>query len=212
MARAYTAARELFETRELWTQIEALDNKVPAQVQYSMLNETSRLLGHLSYWLLKYRQNLSIDATVRELRGAVRTLTAHLAEALAGQWRNSYQSVLTSYTGARVPHALAKRLALLDAQNCALDIVELALAAKVPGRATPPGSTSASVPGSGWTGSTPSWRRCRSTATGRPWPADRVARQPVPVATARSPHKALTHSRRGDPCRAHRCLGRRECP
>jgi glutamate dehydrogenase len=131
VARAYTAARELFETRELWSQIEALDNRVPAQIQYAMLNETSRLLRHLSYWLLKYRQNLSIDAAVSELRGSVRTLTAHLAEALAGQWRSSYQAVLASYASARVPHALAKRLALLDAQNCGLDIVELALAAKV---------------------------------------------------------------------------------
>jgi glutamate dehydrogenase len=132
VARAYTAAREVFETRELWAQIEALDNRVPAQVQYTMLDEISRLLRHLTYWLLLHRQNLSIDAGVGELRGAVRTLTAHLAEALAGQWRSNYQAVLARYTGARVPHSLAKRLALLGAQDCALDIVELALAAKVP--------------------------------------------------------------------------------
>jgi len=131
VARAYTAAREVFETRELWAQIEALDNRVPAQIQYTMLDEISRLLRHLTYWLLLHRQNLSIDAAVGELRGAVRTLTAHLAEALAGQWRSNYQAVLARYTSARVPHALAKRLALLGAQDCALDIVELALAAKV---------------------------------------------------------------------------------
>jgi glutamate dehydrogenase len=131
VARAYTAAREVFETRELWTQIEALDNRVPAQVQYTMLDEISRLLRHLTYWLLLHRQNLSIDAAVGELRGAIRTLNAHLAEALAGQWRSNYQTVLARYTGARVPHSLAKRLALLGAQDCALDIVELALAAKV---------------------------------------------------------------------------------
>jgi glutamate dehydrogenase len=131
VARAYTAAREVFETRELWTQIEALDNRVPTRVQYTMLSETSRLLGHLSYWLLRHRRNLSIDAAVGELRGRVRSLASHLAEALAGLWRSNYQSALASYAGAGVPPALAKRLALLDAQNCALDIVELAPAARV---------------------------------------------------------------------------------
>ncbi|HTV78943.1 MAG TPA: NAD-glutamate dehydrogenase [Steroidobacteraceae bacterium] len=132
VARAYTAAREVFETRDLWAHIEGLDNRVPAEIQYAMLNETSRLLRHLSYWLLKYRQDLSIDAAVGKLRGSVRTLTAHLAEALAGQWRSNYLAVLARYTDARVPHPLAKRLALLDAQNCTLDIVELAAGAKVP--------------------------------------------------------------------------------
>ena len=132
VARAFTAAREVFETRELWSQIEALDNAVPAQVQYAMLDESSRLLRHLSYWLLKHRQELSIEAAVRELRGTVRTLTGRLAEALSGQWRSNYQAVLTRYTAAGVPASLARRVALLDAQNCALDLVELARAGKVP--------------------------------------------------------------------------------
>jgi len=131
IARAYTAAREVFEMRTLWSQIEALDNKVPAQVQYAMVDETSRLLRHLTYWLLLHRQNLSIEAAVSELRGAVRTLSGHLSEALSGQWRSNYQAVLARYTGAGVPQALARRVALLDAQNCALDVVELAAAGKV---------------------------------------------------------------------------------
>ncbi len=39
VARAYTAAREVFEMRDLWSQIEALDNRVPAQMQYTMCYE-----------------------------------------------------------------------------------------------------------------------------------------------------------------------------
>ncbi len=132
VARAYTAAREVFEMRDVWSQIEALDNRVPAQMQYTMLYETSRLLQRLTYWLLMNRPTLSIDAAVSELRGAVRNLTAHLAEALRGQWRSGFDAVLARYASAGVPAALATHMGLLDAQNSALDLVELAVAGKVP--------------------------------------------------------------------------------
>ena len=55
IARAYTAAREIFAMREVWEQIEALDNKVPAQLQYEAAFQTSRLLRHATYWLLAKR-------------------------------------------------------------------------------------------------------------------------------------------------------------
>jgi len=131
VARAYTAAREVFEMRDLWSQIEALDNRVPAQMQYTMLYETGRLLRHLTYWLLMRRPTLSIEAAVSELRGPVRNLTAHLAEALAGQWRTGFDAVVARYASAGVPAVLAKRMGLLDAQNSALDLVELAAAGNV---------------------------------------------------------------------------------
>jgi glutamate dehydrogenase len=131
IARAFTAAREIFEIRALWSQIEALDNRIPAPMQYTMLHETSRLLRHLTYWLLIHRPGLSIDAAVSELRGAIRNLTARLSETLAGLWRSNYDATLTRYASVGVPQSLAKRIALLDAQNCALDLVELAAAGKV---------------------------------------------------------------------------------
>ena len=132
IARTYTAAREVFEMRELWSQIEALDNRIPAPLQYTMLYEAGRLLRHLTYWLLQHRPGLSINAAVGELRGPIRGLTARLAGTLAGQWRGTYEAVLARYAGAGVPQLLARRMALLDALNCALDLVEIAVAGKVP--------------------------------------------------------------------------------
>jgi glutamate dehydrogenase len=131
IARAFTAVREIFEMRELWAQIEALDNRIDAQMQYTMLYETGRLLRHLSYWLLRNRPGVSIDAAVRELRGAIRALTSELSGTLAGLWRSEYEAVLARYAAAGVPKALARRMALLDAHNGALDLVEIATAAGV---------------------------------------------------------------------------------
>src|SRR6202030_1463401 len=65
IARAYTAAREIFTMREVWEHIEALDNKVPAKVQYEIAFQTSRLLRHMTYWLLAHRKReLQVDAAV----------------------------------------------------------------------------------------------------------------------------------------------------
>jgi glutamate dehydrogenase len=117
--------------RDLWSQIESLDNRIPAPMQYTMLYETSRLLRRLTYWLLMNRPSLSIEAAVSELRGPVRNLTAHLAEALCGQWRSGFDAVLARYASAGVPTSLATHMGLLDAQNSALDLVELAAGGKV---------------------------------------------------------------------------------
>ena len=40
IARAYTIAREIFAMRALWMDIEALDNRVAAKVQYGMFFRT----------------------------------------------------------------------------------------------------------------------------------------------------------------------------
>ncbi|HET6222591.1 MAG TPA: NAD-glutamate dehydrogenase domain-containing protein, partial [Dongiaceae bacterium] len=51
IARAYIAGREIFDMSALWREIEALDNKVPAQLQATMLVECGRALERGIVWL-----------------------------------------------------------------------------------------------------------------------------------------------------------------
>ena len=44
IARAYSIAREVFAARHIWSQIEALDNRIPAAVQYTAMFQMTRLL------------------------------------------------------------------------------------------------------------------------------------------------------------------------
>jgi glutamate dehydrogenase len=126
IARAYTAAREIFDMRGLWTGIEALDNRVPARAQYAMMFESSRLLRHATYRLLATRRNVEIDHAVNELRGGVRDLKTHIAASLVGLPRERFDSACREYIEAGVPAELAARVASLGALNAALDIVEVA--------------------------------------------------------------------------------------
>ena len=72
-ARLHRRARDLRDAH-VWTRIEALDNRVPAKVQYAAAFETSRLLRHATYWLLARRRTLKVDTAVAEFRAGVHEL------------------------------------------------------------------------------------------------------------------------------------------
>ncbi|HKD55726.1 MAG TPA: NAD-glutamate dehydrogenase [Steroidobacteraceae bacterium] len=132
IARAYTAAREIFAMRAVWEQIEALDNKVPAKLQYEAAFQTSRLLRHSTYWLLNSRGgSLQVDAAVRAFREGVRQLEAEMPAVLTGTELVRFEEGRRHYTDAGLPPALAARIASLGALNAALDIVEVAASHRV---------------------------------------------------------------------------------
>jgi glutamate dehydrogenase len=118
--------------REVWEQIEALDNRVPATLQYEAAFQTSRLLRHATYWLLgSRRRDLQVDAAVREFRSGVQQLEAGIAELLSGGELERFGEARRRYTEAGLPPHLAARVASLEALNAALDIVEIAGAHRV---------------------------------------------------------------------------------
>ncbi len=132
IARAYSAAREIFAMRDTWEQIEALDNRVPAQLQYEAAFQTSRLLRHATYWLLASRSHrLQVDAAVGEFRAGVKELEGATPEVLAGTELERFEQVRRHYVDAGLPPPLAARIASLEALNAALDIVEIAASHRV---------------------------------------------------------------------------------
>ncbi|HYB32799.1 MAG TPA: NAD-glutamate dehydrogenase [Steroidobacteraceae bacterium] len=132
VARAYTAAREIFAMRGVWEQIESLDNRVPAKLQYEAAFQTSRLLRHATYWLLTSRsRNLQVDAAVAEFRDGVGQLEAATPEVLTGTELARFDEGRAHCIAAGLPAPLAARLASLEALNAALDIVEIAASYRV---------------------------------------------------------------------------------
>ncbi|HET9475723.1 MAG TPA: NAD-glutamate dehydrogenase domain-containing protein, partial [Steroidobacteraceae bacterium] len=133
IARAYTIAREVFAMRNLWADIEALDNRVPAKAQYGMFFRASRLLRHASYWLLRNRdRKLSIETAVRELRAGVQALDDCIDSAMAGTARELHDATLVELTDGGVPEKLARRVARLPLMESALDIVALSRIERAP--------------------------------------------------------------------------------
>jgi glutamate dehydrogenase len=132
IARAYTIAREVFAVRDIWAQIEALDNVSPATLQYTAMFQTTRLLRHMSYWLLENRRtDLDIERAVRRYAEPVAELSRNLNEALSATARARLDALRSQLIEQHVPDVLATRIASLESLHCALDLVEAAMAARL---------------------------------------------------------------------------------
>jgi glutamate dehydrogenase len=131
IARAYSIAREVFAVRGIWAQIEALDNRIPAAVQYTAMYQTTGLLRHISYWLLENRrEDLDIERAVSRYAAKVDELYREL-DRVIGVTEQARLGVLRSrLTLQGVPEPLAARIASLETLQCALDLVEVATAAR----------------------------------------------------------------------------------
>jgi glutamate dehydrogenase len=132
VARAFTIAREVFEIRDIWEAIEALDNKVDTSVQHSMLRTTQGLLKQAARWLLDRVDEVpDIAAAVSRLNPGAIVLMRCLPDVLTGSRLQRYEDSAELYTGNGVPPALARRIAALTPLHAGLDIISVARTADV---------------------------------------------------------------------------------
>ncbi|MER6104279.1 NAD-glutamate dehydrogenase [Streptomyces sp. NPDC001832] len=127
IVRAQFAAREIFGLGQVWDAVEALDNKVAADVQTRIRLHSRRLVERGSRWLLGNRpQPLEIAGTVDFFKAGVEQVWAELPKMLVGADLDWYQSILDELTEAGVPGELAQRVAGFSSAFPVLDIVAIA--------------------------------------------------------------------------------------
>jgi glutamate dehydrogenase len=127
IARAYMIGCAIFGVSDLWQQIEALDNKIPAAAQSAMLIECGRLIERETVWFLREA------ARPLDIRGEIEafvTGVGELIEGLEGLLSPADREVMvertTRLTEQGVPDALARRIADLALLAPACDIVRIA--------------------------------------------------------------------------------------
>lgn len=127
IARAYTAAHEIFGIHDLWSEIESLDNKVAAQAQMQMLVDTGGLLERATLWLLRNRRPpLDIASTVAYFQTGVRELADSFPKPLAAENRLTVKQRHKHLCSEGIPSELALRVSGLVSLSSALDIIEVA--------------------------------------------------------------------------------------
>ncbi len=132
IARAYSIAREVFAARHIWMQIEALDNRIPAALQYTAMSKTTRLLRHMTYWLLENRrEDLDIERGVLRYAAKVGELFHGLSGVLGATEQARLRAQRSQLIEQHVPEDLAARIASLEMLHCALDLVEVAMASRL---------------------------------------------------------------------------------
>jgi glutamate dehydrogenase len=130
LARAFAVAREVFEMRALWAEVEGLDNQVAAATQTAMLLVARRLVERAARWLIRStaRGEIDVVAAVDRFGPGARELAQTLPAVLSGQDREAFQNRLVELANAGVAPGLARRIACLPALLSVFDIVEDAAA------------------------------------------------------------------------------------
>ena len=127
IVRAFVIAREVYGVRDIWREIESLDNKVAASVQASMFMAVNNLLERATMWFLR---NGDPGLAIGEHVGAYIDGTSQVADKIDAIIPPHYMDDLCKRArplmDAGVPQALAARVVGLVNLAAACDIARLA--------------------------------------------------------------------------------------
>ena len=125
LVRIFTVVCEVFDLDGFVADVCALDGRVAADVQATLLNEHVRLLDRASRWFVHQSpEHLDVLATIDTFREPVTRLRADLPDLLRGEDRAEYEQARRSYAGQGVPEELASRAASLLDSFALLDVVQ----------------------------------------------------------------------------------------
>jgi glutamate dehydrogenase len=132
VVKAYAIAHEIFDGDQFWTSVEALDNKVPAPVQYKLFEGAIGLMKHVTAWLINTGVSRKpVGDIVQRYGRPVTEIENLLPGALTASYRDDWDRIVASMKSQGVPENYAQRLANTKALGSALDIAQLAEDAKV---------------------------------------------------------------------------------
>ncbi len=124
VARAFAIVRNIFEMRDLWDQIDRLDNIVPTSVQSQMHSETGRLIERVATWfIMNCAHPLEITENIEAYGPGVREMMASLDDMITDSDREYLQHRAKGFAEAGTPESLARQVANLRLLVSACDIV-----------------------------------------------------------------------------------------
>jgi glutamate dehydrogenase len=127
VARAFTAAREMFDMPSLWAALDDLDLVVPAETQTWMFLEARKLHDRAARWLVRNRRPpLDIAATATFFASGIATLTARLPELMPASDVETLQRTAHRLIEEGTPESIATWVASCEFLDAAPDIVEVA--------------------------------------------------------------------------------------
>ncbi|MFX1766817.1 NAD-glutamate dehydrogenase [Paraburkholderia sp. A1RI-2L] len=135
IVRACIMARDVFDLNEVWRDIDALDNRVPDDVQARMFVDVARLLERAALWFLRHLQAGAVDsegALLARCRDAAQRLAPQLPMLLPAGDLDALSARQAALVNAGVESALAVRVASGEISIALLDIADVAAACDRP--------------------------------------------------------------------------------
>jgi len=126
IAKAFAITRETLDARTLWSQIDALDGKVPESVQLDALEVIWALQRSFTRWLLARPGAIpDISTAVARYQGGFRDIR-YAQGIIPDSLRPAYEASVQAWQDKGVPDELGGQLAAMPYLEPACDIIELA--------------------------------------------------------------------------------------
>ncbi len=127
VSTCFTLAKEVFGIDKLFEAIEALDNKVSANVQIDMMFEAQRMLRRSARWFLRQRRkDAELHDEIARFKPSIDALFANLTQFLEPSEASELQIEADKLIARSVPKKLAQQMAFLSTVFAGLDIAEVA--------------------------------------------------------------------------------------
>ena len=128
---AFSVVRDGFELPALYSEIDALDNKVDGNLQLELYQSVGRLVHSATTWFLKHDDNAApLGERIATLRAARKTLEGRIGAMLPAFTGDRLEERTHELFKAGAPEALAKRIAFLSIAELVPDIARVASEAK----------------------------------------------------------------------------------
>jgi glutamate dehydrogenase len=126
IVRSYIIVCDSFSLDEVWSEIDQLSSKVPADIRIQMLSSINKLLERGVVWLLRHQQKATISTAIIRYGSIIKQLYEILDDILASASRDSFNEKVKRYSKAHVPMELSKQVASMDPLASSFDIAEIA--------------------------------------------------------------------------------------
>ncbi|KAA1160723.1 NAD-glutamate dehydrogenase [Pseudoalteromonas fuliginea] len=127
IAMCYSIASEIFEMRDTWSSISALDNKIPAAIQTEMLYQLRRTVRRATRWFLRHRNKAqTIEQGIEYFAPTFKDLSENLNTYIVEKENDRIVQEANKLIESGVPEAIAKRIVALSSLFSVMDLAEIA--------------------------------------------------------------------------------------
>ncbi|KAF7785705.1 glutamate dehydrogenase [Pseudoalteromonas rubra] len=127
IALCYSIASEIFEMKETWQSIAALDNHIPSAVQTEMLYQLRRTVRRTTRWFLRHRnKGMTIEETIAFFAPTFADLSNNLNNYMVEDESARLAEKADALIAQGVPEQIAMRIVSLSSLFSVMDLAEVA--------------------------------------------------------------------------------------
>jgi len=127
IAHCYSIASEVFDLRQLFESVDALNNTLDAGMQTELLYETRRSIRRVTRWFLRNRDiTMNIEETIAFYKPKFDTLNANMFDLLVASDAKFIKNQISDLVKQGVPAEISERVCKASTMFSAMDIAQVA--------------------------------------------------------------------------------------